>query len=519
MYFLASRDAVWKMRAVAVLLPALYALLFAPLGFPDMDNGYLTSMAWRVLHGQLPHVDFIYVRPSLPIYLHSLTLWLSPETHLVVERALYYAMMSAAAYAMVRTLGGGVWQLLLAFVFGVHNFEAQPWHTTDGIFWGAMGVWLLANNRWAIGLLCCVAAALCKQPFYLLPFAAMLGIWLLHGKKTLPAIGTVLGLGAIILTGLWYLHNAWLRAYWQQTTGSTTLLDLWQAGFVEYFIPTVAIAIPLLLISRQWFPAWLHAYARLLRMEWIAPTLLLAVPIIQLMLSLYTQHHFIPFMGFFQGLWIFSAVCCVQEYFRNRSFAISWGLLLLLSWCAGISWGYTSTMLCAAPCLVAIWQYIKPAIGLTALSGYLVLNLFPTFDAPFYQLSVAGESISPTLTHMRISTAAATQARSFLALTQRYPTDSFVVFPAYPLAHLLAQRVPTFPADWHRNADLNWQKNAGFLLQSLHKNVRFAYIEKTKLFDMDTPQADCALGYYVRLHWQKVAETTYWEVYERRSVE
>lgn len=38
-----------------------YAFFYAPYGSNDTDGGFITAYAWRVMQGDLPYQDFIYV--------------------------------------------------------------------------------------------------------------------------------------------------------------------------------------------------------------------------------------------------------------------------------------------------------------------------------------------------------------------------------------------------------------------------------------------------------------------------
>ena len=46
-------------------------MVYAPYGYSGVDEGFITALVWRVLNGELPYVDFIYVRPPGTPLLHA----------------------------------------------------------------------------------------------------------------------------------------------------------------------------------------------------------------------------------------------------------------------------------------------------------------------------------------------------------------------------------------------------------------------------------------------------------------
>ena len=53
-----------------LIVAAICHFLFSPYGFNPTDEGFVLSATNRVLHGQIPHVDFSSVRPLGYAYLH-----------------------------------------------------------------------------------------------------------------------------------------------------------------------------------------------------------------------------------------------------------------------------------------------------------------------------------------------------------------------------------------------------------------------------------------------------------------
>ncbi len=61
-----------KLFAAFSLTFLAYAIFFSTHGAPNSDDGFILSLAYRISQGEIPHKDFIYVRPAGSLYLHSI---------------------------------------------------------------------------------------------------------------------------------------------------------------------------------------------------------------------------------------------------------------------------------------------------------------------------------------------------------------------------------------------------------------------------------------------------------------
>ena len=60
-------------------LPVLYFILFGRHGLDETDQGFITGLSHRILLGEVPYIDFLYVRPPGSPLLHTLELWVLPD--------------------------------------------------------------------------------------------------------------------------------------------------------------------------------------------------------------------------------------------------------------------------------------------------------------------------------------------------------------------------------------------------------------------------------------------------------
>ena len=191
---------------VVVACLGLASIFFGFLGFHSYvpyDPGFVLAYSWRVFGGQDPYIDFLHLRPPLSIYLHTGWLYLPEAWSFPASRLGYFVEMALAASlptaAAIRVgLVSNYWRTLFLtlgfYIFALGSFPVMPWYTVDGVLFSsiALACWLrstdvlgsdqaghvsLTSTRsqqigWrSLSSLALAAAALCKQPFSLLPLA------------------------------------------------------------------------------------------------------------------------------------------------------------------------------------------------------------------------------------------------------------------------------------------------------------------------------------------------------------
>ena len=90
--------------AFILLLTSVCHFLFSKYGFNPTDEGFVLSAANRVMHGQIPHVDFSSVRPLGYAYLHIPELLFSKKYVLLISRFVFWLEQVLIAYLWIRWL-------------------------------------------------------------------------------------------------------------------------------------------------------------------------------------------------------------------------------------------------------------------------------------------------------------------------------------------------------------------------------------------------------------------------------
>lgn len=210
-----ASEAHWFWKAVLIALPVYYFVIFGRFGLGERDDGFVLAYSWRVLLGELPHRDFISVRPAMPAYVHALSLLLMPESlEMIFDRFLNYAMAAAANYFLFASLDRWIplrrvhlnapAMAALGFIYSVHNFPPMAWTTTDGVFFFCLGLFLLTRGpQWpwlAGGMIAVLAGLLTKQSFIAMVPAALVTVFVLYGRKAAGVAFAALVSVSLLLT-------------------------------------------------------------------------------------------------------------------------------------------------------------------------------------------------------------------------------------------------------------------------------------------------------------------------------
>lgn len=219
--FAPRRDA-WLVAIVAlVAMPLAAHLAFSRFGFHPTDDGFVLAYARRLLEGEVPHRDFVSIRPVGSALLHAPWLVLGGAHALLLARFVAWLELAFVAWcgvALARRLTGrfrgaahALALVAVAFAFGAHTFPVMPWHTLDAIALACGGL-LLASSphtaRKAAGYVLLGAAVLCRQNF--LPLAPLAALVLGDRRRTwvVACFAAPLAVYALVLAALGALPDA-----------------------------------------------------------------------------------------------------------------------------------------------------------------------------------------------------------------------------------------------------------------------------------------------------------------------
>src|SRR3990172_5211539 len=141
---------------ISVLL--FYCIAYAPFGISFTDEDFTFSLGYRIWNGQLPYRDFIYIRPPLSPMIQAGIISVVPiDLAFLASRLYFYIGVFVYSYVAAMLIGqyfelsgygtNKYYLATLAFVLSVHNFPPMPWHTTDGILFSTIAMYLLLSRK------------------------------------------------------------------------------------------------------------------------------------------------------------------------------------------------------------------------------------------------------------------------------------------------------------------------------------------------------------------------------------
>jgi hypothetical protein len=472
-------------------------------GFSPTDQGFILGTSWRLLHGEIPHLDIISARPLGSPLLHTLDFLLPGPlffmSNLVSMAEIVLMTVALAALVIRRSLLR--WGPLLtglvaaASLINLHTHGLTAWHTVDGLMLTACGLWALdaglrSERTWhyRTGLVLLGFAALTKQSFMLAAPIA-LAVVLLYpavrhsrtedGRKWwtrrlsdllyLCAPG-LLYLGVVTIAG--GLPDLVAQLTGAKPAYAKRLFEMW--GEAPELLLLMATGAGLLIVVRMLTPR-IGTPARIADFG-----ILLAFGVLVVRLLVDGELFRAGDWGI-KLFWLLVLACAVDWVCRRR---LPWRALIvvLLAWMSSLSWGYDSpTFLGGTLALTALyllggdtvrqlgadlahragvsWTVAAATLGMVAvlLSGMLLTkshDATPYRDRPQGQLVADLGGVDPSLRGIRTNVDTYAYIEQIKECTQRYPAEKVAVLPDNAFAYPAFGLHNPFPMDWPRPLEL-----------------------------------------------------------------
>lgn len=245
-----------KKQIIGILLFALILTLFLiqiqhveNQGFNPTDDGVIVAQSWRLINGEIPHLDFISIRPIGSGVLHMIHFY-SPLPLMISSRwfvLFQFFIISIVAtgmfnfflkkeYDTVLPIGSFMSLLTLTFILTSLNYNMYPWTTIDAIFWTVLSIPLIVLGKRPvyiiIGLIFISFATLSRQNFAIITLVAFLYIFIKNIRN--PVRSTLLCLAGAIPFIVYLIvlikHDA-VNLFVEQMTGRT---ELFETGIIQY---------------------------------------------------------------------------------------------------------------------------------------------------------------------------------------------------------------------------------------------------------------------------------------------
>lgn len=249
---------ILKYHIPVIILVIIFAVSFSMLnyvgneGFNPTDEGVVLAQSWRIINGEVPHKDFISIRPAASGYLHAVN-FIFPGP--LVTNARWFVLFQFFLIALV--MSGFVFKILsekyknpkpamflalltAGFTLTTLNYNLYSWTTIDTVFWSVLAMPLILKSKktWynVTGLIFLSFAALSRQTFVLVAAAGFVYVFLSYKKDLRKSIPVILaGASPFFAYLILLIANSATGDFLQQMTGRTEFFETAIVQFVKRF--------------------------------------------------------------------------------------------------------------------------------------------------------------------------------------------------------------------------------------------------------------------------------------------
>lgn len=481
---------------------AFYCLVFTQFSFENWDSGFVNGFSFRILQGEVPYRDFLYIRPPISVYFHALLLQVIPETgqvfsirivgYLLFALQTWFVVMGFDKFYSLKGIGINKWAVMsVCFIISVHNFFPDPWFTVDGLLFASAAFYVYAQKvnpsflRLFFIALFCVLSALTKQSFYFVPLLFLGWTFVDYGVRK----GAFFLTSLIVLCGVcacWLLSITTLGEYLLQVSGAANSGNLIDVGFNNYihiyhnkFVFAAVILLPALI-------SWLES-KRIIHivnyLKWLSIVIFTSA-VIALPLLIFKEVMVI----FFNAVIVALFYKILQEKAIVKYIPVA--VLLLIGWCAALSFGYRSPVLFSGGLILSYvllmhQDFIKWKINriyiwfiFPVCAFVFSMNAYPYRSKLITEQTYSLEAVSPKLKFIKTDKATLEKHLELKKLIQQYGPD-YITAPSIPLSHYLFDTKNPMPAEWLTNFEIN-DKTEDFLKMAADRKLTI-FLEKSFL--------------------------------------
>lgn len=522
--------------ALAVLLPLLYVIRYAPYGFEGTDTGFILGNSWQIVQGKALYSDVVYIRPPVSVYFHSMFLLAAGKYALIVSRIFFYLQIFIYSLLCLSVLQRYFEKIIrqekfyfllsVGFLLSVHNFPPMAWHTIDGIFFSVIGLFFIycfQGNTYLffLGSFAVFLGVLTKQSYYILPFATFVAIWVVLGRRR--------ALQYAVLTVFWVVSyclvlvaNRSFDDFIRLTSGQTCFADLLQVGFYRYLV----------VIKKGWYMFLLFFIAlycknnkKNCQIHKIFFDIFLGLMIAVCFYYYKISNKFIyPPKNFHDIAFLLACILIGYELYRNgltKKLTVVMHFFVLV-WSVSISWGYATTALFSMPAVFVLASIDSEDSD--SGRGYffwrltVIVMLVAIYALGYRHLYGGGDRAAQTRPLQELYDRGAfikTDQKTYdkyaelRELLRTVNGTGFTVMPSGTLVHFLTDTVNPIGVDWLLNAEIN--DDSAAVLQRLERTRPLVLVENGA--SGGEGRYGSAVTQYVKDHWKVVQVGAFFTVF------
>jgi len=531
--------------AFVVIVSGVAHLLFSWIGFDVADQGFDLAMGRRLLDGQVPHRDFISIRPVLSPLLHAPQVLFGGDYFFWASRLVFLLEVSAIVWmwaVIVDRLSPArsstahrfavasiAWSLSAFSVF--HHF-----YTVDGLLLVSAGLASCLTGHFRghrlAGYLLVGAAGLCKQNYFLMAPLSLLLLGDAHKVRYWLAALTPAAVYATAMALLGALPDAFEQVRPSGGPGFLAfILSAWSYPRIAAGLVYGAGAMALLARAAKGgagSPAGSLAGGSLLVASVAAAGFSMATG------------RYVSWGGFFLLGVALGATLCRAAVARERADVLRTGLLALLTvGTAMISVGAPNPVLggglLAALVLAHVHSFLPfapfgsqkrrvyPVFLLTGLmlADHAAARYFYVYrDRPASELTRHAGGVFAGARGIRTSKRTYRFLEDLNRAIDRTGGRRYAIVPDLALYWALAPQANPLAIDWPQNVELNTPSLRRRVFEGLREQRGDLVVILQKAAQVEGSENEYAWGSfysivpYVRRHFTKTGETTFFELYE-----
>src|SRR4030042_3917580 len=87
-----------------IAVPLVFHFLYSSLGYNPTDDGFILAYGRRLLEGQIPHKDFISIRPSGSAFLHLPEVAFGGDYTFWISRLVFWFQQAIIAICFIKII-------------------------------------------------------------------------------------------------------------------------------------------------------------------------------------------------------------------------------------------------------------------------------------------------------------------------------------------------------------------------------------------------------------------------------
>ncbi|PKA83630.1 hypothetical protein ATE92_1790 [Ulvibacter sp. MAR_2010_11] len=508
---------------------AFYIVFYMPYGFEDTDTGYIFGTSWSIYNGEIPHRDFIYTRPAVPAFFHTIFLFISETYGYIIDRSFFYIQIFIYSYLGSKILCNTFsitsketlyFIAILGAVISIHNYPPMAWNTVDGVFFCTIGLYLLLHEKSRLlylflGAIFIVLGMFSKQSFYFMPLFICLYFLLRKDYFRLKYFAFFGLIGGLMYVGIKYLNGS-LEPFLNQTFQRTPTSALVDAGIKSYYL---ALKFNIIYVTLLLIGIWVAS--KYLGKKYTY--LILNVGVVVLISFLFIRHsgNWSTIEHLFQLLLIVASAYSLYMLRKDKRFLVLI-LLITLSWSASISNGYRTPIHFSLPLIFALYIFFFSEVPkqISFLFSSIILTLYlVTFylgyqtiyrDSNRDKLIYEMGDVFPQLTFIKSDHDTFEKYKELKKLAAKYPV--FTAIPSVTHAHYLTKTINPIGIDWPLDVEINNQSKS--LVDQLADKNAYVFLEKKEYsqYELDSYE----IKSIIEKDWVLVEKGTQFDVYRAR---